>query len=94
MPEIVIEALANDLKPVIDAQRRLTARWSCWWVGTSLEVVALCGASLYSDSFEPVPSPTGRNLLYSSPRSEPIVQISRNGLPRALLPIMRSQTVG
>jgi len=32
-------------------------------------------------------------LLYSSPRSAPIVQISRNGLPGALLPIMRSQTV-
>ena len=87
-------AFANDLNPAIDAQRRLMARWSCWWVGTSLEVVALCGASLYADSFEPVPSPTGRNLLYSSPAQEPIVQISCNGLPRALLPIMRSQTVG
>jgi hypothetical protein len=94
MPAKVMAALPKDLKPPIEAHRRLIARWSCWWVGTSLEVVALCGASLYSDSFEPVPSPTGRNLLYSSPRSEPIVQISRNGLPRALLPIMRSQTVG
>lgn len=26
MPAIVIDALANDLKPVIDAQRRLMAR--------------------------------------------------------------------
>ena len=29
MPEIVIDAFANDLKPIIDAQRRLMARWSC-----------------------------------------------------------------
>lgn len=29
MPEIVIDAVANDLKPVIDAQRRLMGRWSC-----------------------------------------------------------------
>jgi hypothetical protein len=54
------------------------ARWSCWWVGTSLEAVAHCGASLQSGSFEPVPSPREHGLLYSSPRSEPIVQISRN----------------
>jgi hypothetical protein len=70
------------------------ARWSCWWVGTSLEAVAHCGASLQSGSFEPVPSPREHGLLYSSPRSEPIVQISRNGLPRVLSPFMRTQTVG
>ncbi len=29
MPEIVIDALAKDLNPVIDAQRRLMARCSC-----------------------------------------------------------------
>jgi putative transposase len=29
MPAIVIIALANDLNPAIDAQRRLMARWSC-----------------------------------------------------------------
>jgi hypothetical protein len=29
MPTIVMDALANDLKPAIDAQRRLIARWSC-----------------------------------------------------------------
>ena len=29
MPAIVIDAVANDLKPAIDAQRRLIARWSC-----------------------------------------------------------------
>ena len=29
MPVIVIVALANDLKPDIDAHRRLIARWSC-----------------------------------------------------------------
>jgi hypothetical protein len=43
----------NDQKPVsvrdklsIGAQRRLIARWSRWWVGASLEVVALCGRKL------------------------------------------------
>ena len=29
MPAIVIAAFANDLKPAIDAHRRLMARWSC-----------------------------------------------------------------
>lgn len=29
MPEIVMAAIANDLNPAIDAQRRLMARWSC-----------------------------------------------------------------
>ena len=29
MPAIVMAALANDLNPAIDAQRRLIARWSC-----------------------------------------------------------------
>src|SRR5215813_1183219 len=29
-----------------------------WWVGTSLEAVARCGASLLSGTFVPVPSPS------------------------------------
>ena len=70
------------------------AALTLWWVGTSLEAVARCGASLLSDSFEPVPSPSELGLLYPSPRVEPIVQISRNGLPRMLLPIGHGQTVG
>ena len=53
-----------------------------WWVGTSLEAVARCGASLLSGTFVPVPSPSEPGFLCPSPRSEPIVRISRNGLPR------------
>ena len=56
------------------------------WVGTSLEAVARCGASLLSDTFVPVPSPSEPGFLYPSPRSEPIVRISRNGLPRVRSP--------
>src|SRR5271169_7160392 len=51
-------------------------------VETSLEAVALCGASLLSDAFAPVPSPSERGFLNSSPQAEPSVQISRPGLPR------------
>ena len=51
-------------------------------VETSLEAVALCGASLLSDAFAPVPSPSERGFLNSSPQAEPSVQISRTGLPR------------
>ena len=48
-------------------------------VETSLEAVALCGASLLSDAFAPVPSPSERGLLNSSPQAEPSVQIWRVG---------------
>jgi len=51
-------------------------------VETSLEAVALCGAALLSDAFVPVPSPSERDFLNSSPQAEPSVQISRTGLPR------------
>src|ERR1700742_5021478 len=51
-------------------------------VETSLEAVALCGASLLSDAFAPVPSPSERGFLNSSPQAEPSVRISRTGLPR------------
>jgi hypothetical protein len=51
-------------------------------VETSLEAVALCGASLLSDAFAPVPSPSERGFLDSSPQAEPSVQISRTGPPR------------
>ena len=51
-------------------------------VETSLEAVALCGASLLSGAFTPVPSPSGHSFLNSSPQAEPSVQISRTGLPR------------
>jgi hypothetical protein len=51
-------------------------------VETSLEAVALCGASLLSDAFAPVPSPSERGFLNSSPQAEPSVQISCTGLPR------------
>ena len=37
-----------------------------------------------ADAFAPVPSPSRHDLLCSSPQSEPAVQISCNGLPRAL----------
>ena len=50
-------------------------------VETSLEAVALCGASLLSDAFAPVPSPSERGFLNSSPQAEPSVQISCTGLP-------------
>ena len=60
--------------PVVNQIRRM--------VETSLEAVALCGASLLSDAFAPVPSPSERGFLNSSPQAEPSVQISRTGLPR------------
>jgi hypothetical protein len=44
----------------------LASAWP-WWVGTSLEAVASCGASLSSDSFEPVPSPSEAWLLVLVP---------------------------
>jgi hypothetical protein len=36
-------------------------------VETSLEAVAVCGAALLSDAFAPVPSPSDRGFLNSSP---------------------------
>jgi hypothetical protein len=45
-------------------------------VETSLEAVALCGASLLSDAFAPMPSPSERGFLNSSPQAEPSVQAS------------------
>ena len=60
--------------PVVNQIRRM--------VETSLEAVALCGASLLSDAFAPVPSPSERGFLNSSPQAEPSVQISCTGLPR------------
>ena len=62
------------LVPVGNQTRRM--------VETSLEAVALCGASLLSDAFAPVPSPSERGFLNSSPQAEPSVQISCTGLPR------------
>src|SRR5664279_6621374 len=50
-------------------------------VETSLEAVALCGASLLSDAFVPVPSPSERDFLNSSPQAEPSVQICRVAQP-------------
>src|SRR5258708_13156248 len=50
-------------------------------VETSLEAVALCGASLLSDAFAPVPSPSERGVLNSSPQAEPSVQICRVARP-------------
>jgi hypothetical protein len=49
-------------------------------VETSLEAVALCGASLLSDAFASVPSPSERGFLSSSPQAEPSVRISRTGV--------------
>jgi hypothetical protein len=43
--------MPNDLKPVMEAHRRLIARWSCWWVGTSLEAVAHCGAAVIRNNW-------------------------------------------
>ena len=64
------------------------------WVGTSLKTVARCGASLLSNTFVPVPSPSEHSFLCSSPLSEPIVRISRNGLPKVPWPEGFPQTVG
>src|SRR6476469_968204 len=69
---------------------RATSRWKVpvpvgihtrRMVETSLEAVALCGASLLSDAFAPVPSPSERGFLNSSPQAEPSVQISWTGSP-------------
>src|SRR5947208_8024431 len=77
------------------ASERISSAWGMLrWVGTSLEAVARCGASLSSDPFVPVPSPSEHGFLCSSPRLEPIVRIARNGLPRAPSPRRRHQTVG
>src|ERR1700674_3711066 len=58
-----------------------TANQARGMVETSLEAVALCGASLLSDAFAPVPSPSERGFLNSSPQAEPSVQISCTGMP-------------
>src|ERR1700726_4834266 len=69
-----INVLRRTAVPVVNQIRRM--------VETSLEAVALCGASLLSNAFAPVPSPSERGFLNSSPQAEPSVQISCTGLPR------------
>jgi hypothetical protein len=71
---ISLLAIKSEAMPVGNQTRRM--------VETSLEAVALCGASLLSGAFAPVPSPSERGFLNSSPQAEPSVQISRTGLPR------------
>jgi hypothetical protein len=58
-----------------------TANQARGMVETSLEAVALCGASLLSDAFAPVPSPSERGFLNSSPQAEPRCRFPALGSP-------------
>jgi hypothetical protein len=73
---VVIDAIST-IPPPVSVENQIRRM-----VETSLEAVALCGASLLSDAFAPVPSPSQRGFLSSSPQAEPSVQISCTGLPR------------